>query len=226
MRYLLAVLTCLIRPLLPARYRERWPWEPPLPESSLDHASAYLHTIASVLLWGVIFVAYQQAYALKVTALLADDRASGEVGPLTWYGLVCFFSFFFTPWGILLTLYVFDSAIRLIHVLGSGEGMGSLFFAVPVWLAEKTLRGAREARMTRVYGKASEADRIAVVGEGLTVRANRPHEEWTSTHTFAYRGGLYKLRGVCEDAEGPRNCFLYRFDPWPDRETVRRVVHL
>jgi hypothetical protein len=195
-------------------------------ESVLSHASAYLHAIVSLVLWGIVFVAYEKAYALKVTALLADDRGSGDVGPLTWYGMVCFFSFFFTPWGIVLTLYVTDSAVRLIHTLGSGEGMGSLFLAAPLWVAGKVLDAAEEVRMTKLYGKAGQPDRVAVSGEGLVVRSNRPHEEWTVLYTYTHCGVLYKLKSSCEEPEGPRRCFLYRFDPWPDREMVRRIVRV
>ncbi len=226
MRYLLACLTFLIWPLLPARFRALWPWDPPMEESVLSHASAYLHAIVSLVLWGIVFVAYEEAYALKVTALLADDRGSGDVGPLTWYGMVCFFSFFFTPWGIVLTLYITDSAVRLIHALGSGEGMGSLFLAAPLWIAGKVLDAAQEVRMTNLYGKAGQPDRVAVSGEGLVVRSNRPHEEWTALYTYTHGGVLYRLKSSCEEPEGPRRCFLYRFDPWPDRETVRRIVRV
>lgn len=226
MRYVLAVLTCLIWPLLPARFRALWPWELPADDGVLAQTSAYVHMIASVLLWGVVFIAYEKAYSLKVAGLIADDRGSGEVGLLTWYGMVCFFSFFFTPWGMLLSVYIVDSAVRLIHALGTGEPMGSFFLAAPLWVAGKLADRAKEGQMTARYGRAGLPDRIVVQGEGLVVRATRPHEEWNALYTYSHRGVLYKLHSFCEDAEGSRRCFLYRFEPWPDRETVRRLVAL
>ncbi len=226
MRYLLAVLTCLVWPVLPARYRALWPWELPADDGVLGQASAYAHAIASVLLWGVVFIAYEKAYSLKVAGLIADDRGSGEVGLLTWYGMVCFFSFFFTPWGMLLSVYIVDSAVRLVHALGTGEPMGSVFLSAPLWFAGKVADRAKEARMTALYGSAGESDRISVEGDGLVVRATRPHAEWNALYTFSHRDTLYRLRSFCEGAEGARRCFIYRFEPWPDGETVRRVVAL
>ncbi len=192
----------------------------------LAQVSAYFHGIASVLVWGIVFVAYEKAYALRVAALIADDRGSGEVGLLTWYGMVCFFSFFFTPWGMLLSVYIVDSAVRLVHSLGTGEPMGSIFLAAPLWAAGKVLDQVREGRMTALYGRADQPDRIAVQGDGLALRAARPHEEWSALYTYSHAGMLYRLKSFCEEKEGERRCFLYRFEPWPDRETVRRVVAL
>ena len=104
--------------------------------------------------------------------------------------------------------------------------MGSIFLAAPLWVAGKALDRVREERMTALYGRANQPDRIAVQGDGLAVRATRPHGEWSANYTYSHAGIFYRLKSFCEDTEGGRRCFLYRFEPWPDRETVRRVVAL
>jgi hypothetical protein len=222
--YLKAVLTFFLLPLLPERFRERWPWDPPLGIGPLSHISVWLHAVAALSAWAVVFVLYQEAYAEKVSEALASTDS--EPGAITFLGAVTFFSFFFSLRGILMNLVLVDAAARLIHVVGSGEPMGSAFLAVPLYLAGKLLDYGREARLTAAYGLASEPDRILLQGDGLVVRANRPHDTWHAILTYAYGEKHYRLEGHREAQEGKKRCYEYLLGPWPDRETVRKIVRL
>lgn len=226
MRYLLSVLSFFLVPLLPEKFRDMWPWELPMSMDSLAHISAYMHTVISIVSWMVGLVLYQEKAAEMVTAALADERGSGEVGRLTWYGMVTFWSFFASPQGILLTLYVLDSAARIIHAATAGGPMGSLFFSVPLYFVGKLVDATTEAKRTAVYGNADAPDRISHLAEGLVLRSNRPHADWHGDLTYEFEGAFYQMGNVNEGTEGARICYEYYFKPWPERVIVRSVVHL
>lgn len=224
MGYLKAALTAILLPLLPARYRKKWPWSHPWSVAVVDHASAFVHVVGALVAWGLVFIFYQQAYAERVAEALAEtDR---EPGALTWLGAVTFFSFFFSAQGILLTLIVVDGAARAIHVVASGEPMGSLFLALPLLLVDTVAGCVRKARMTSLYGKKGEPDRVTRVGDGLLLKANRPHDAWHRHLTFASGERFYRLDSMGEGRDGDRRCFEYRFRPWIENEPIRSVVRL
>ena len=224
MKYLLALVSAVILPMLPERYQRRWPWAPPASLETLGTLSAYGNTIAAAAVGAVAFILYQQSYSERVTELIANE--TGDASFITWYGAVMWISFFFTPAGLLCFLYLADSAVRATHTLTTGTPMGSLFFALPLWLWEIAARGWMEQRMTARYGPADAPDRIAPVGDGFLLRANRPHEEWTPLLAFSVADRLYQLTSCGEGVDGPRRCYEYRFRPWPDHHTVRRIVVL
>lgn len=226
MGFLKGVLSFLIVPLLPERFRRAWPWSLPLGLGPTAHISAYLHMVASVVAWFFGFILYQQAYAERVTALVADDRGSGDTGAITWLGMVTFVSFFFSVRGVLLNLYVIDSLARITHSVSSGEPLGSLFLWVPLFLVGKAQDLAREAKMTALYGKVGEPDRATPIGDGLLVRANRTHGAWHKHLTFGFGDRFYRLDSMGEGMDGERRCFEYRFRPWTDNEPIRSVVRL
>lgn len=224
MRFAKAVFSFFLLPLLPRRFRASWPWIPPASVEALAHVSVWMHMVASLVAYGLSFVIYQQAYAEKVAEAIAETDA--EPGAITWYGAVTFFSFFFTPQGLLLGTYVVDSAARFTHVMTTGEPMGSLFLSAPLLLAGRLLDWSRERKLTRRYGPASEPDRVSFSGDGLVLRANRPHTTWHGLLTYGYGEGMYKLQGFREAKDGERRCFEYLFGPWPDRDMVRKIVRL
>jgi hypothetical protein len=223
MRWFITLLSFVVLPWLPERHQRRWPWEPPASLGALAQVSAYANSIVAVVFWGTAFVLYQKTYGDQVSALIYQN---GDVSYITWYGMVTFFSFFATPAGILLTLYLADSGVRLVHALGTGEPMGSLFLAAPIalWgvLSGTTLRLLMRLRC----GPAGVPDRIVQAGNGLIVRASRPHDEWSDRVAFARDGRLYALHSAGWGREGSRRCYEYRLTPWPERATVRRVVEL
>lgn len=224
MKALKGVLTFFLLPLLPQNVRALWPWAPPASVEALGHVSAWMHVVTSLVTYGLGFVCYQQAYAEKVAQAIAETDA--EPGAITWYGAVTFFSFFFTVQGFFSALYVADSGIRFVHVLTTGEAMGSVFLSAPLLLVAKLTAGVREGRMTERYGPATAPDRLIVQGDGLVVRANRPHTAWHSLLTYGLGSGFYKLQGCREGRDGERRCFEYLFGPWPEREMVRKIVRL
>ena len=224
MRFVKGVLSFFLLPLLPRRFRALWPWDPPASVEALAHISAWMHVVASLVAYGLCFILYQQAYAEKVAEAVAETDS--EPGAITWLGAVTFFSFFFTPQGILLGTYVVDSGIRFVHVMTTGEPMGSVFFSVPLLLVAKLTEGIRERRLTRRYGPAAAPDRVCLQGGGLVVRANRAHPAWHGLLTYGFGDGLYKLQGFREGKDGERRCFEYLFGPWPERDMVRKVVRL
>ena len=223
MRWLITLLSFVVLPCLPERCQRRWPWELPASLGALAHVSAYVNTIVAAVSWGTAFVLYEKAYGDKVSALIYQ---SGDASYITWYGMVTFFSFFATPAGILLTLYLADSSVRLVHALGTSEPMGSLFFVAPMALWGVPSAGALRLEMRLRCGPAGVPDRIVPVGNGLIVRASRPHGEWSDQVAFARDGRLYALYSKGWGREGNRRCFEYRLTPWPERATVRRVVDL
>jgi hypothetical protein len=220
----MSLLTFLLVPLLPERVQERWPWPLPASLGVMAHASAYLNTIAAAVAWAVTFVVYQKAYAERLTEIIANE--TGDASYITWYGTVTYFSFLFTPAGILLTLYLLDSGARLTHALANGGPMGSLFFCLPVWLGEKATEGWRRREMTARYGRPDAPDRIREIGDGLLLCSNRPHETWHALLTFSYGGRLYQLTSHGEGIEDGHPCFEYRLRPWPDQQMVRALVIL
>jgi hypothetical protein len=222
--YLKAVLTAILLPLLPGRYRKMWPWPAPWGPAVLDHASAYAHIVGALVAWGIVFVLYQKAYAEKVSEALAETDAAP--GAVTWLGAVTFFSFFFSAQGLLLTVAVFDGAARFIHVLATGEPMGSLFLALPLLLVDAVRLGVDKTRMTALYGREGEPDRMTPVGDGLLLKANRPHGAWHRHLTFASGERFYRLDSVGEGRDGDRRCFEYRFRPWIENEPIRSIVRL
>jgi hypothetical protein len=128
--------------------------------------------------------------------------------------------------GALLTLWIGDSAARLVTALASGEPLGSLFLWAPFRVVDGVLRTVEEGRRTRTYGLPTEPDRIET-GEGyLAVRSNRPHGDWNSALTFLYGGRFYRLQSMAEAPEGGTRSFVYRMAPWPDAEPIRRLVRL
>jgi hypothetical protein len=223
-RYLLALVSLVLLPMLPERYQRRWPWTPPASLEALGTLSAYGNTLAAAVAGGLAFILYQQSYSERVTELIANE--TGDVSFITWYGALMWISFFFTPVGLLCLLYLADSAVRVTHTLITGSPMGSLFFALPLWLWELSTAGWRERRMRALYGPAQAPDRITHVGDGFLLRANRPHEEWTSLMAFSLGDRLYQLASRGEGADGQRRCYEYRFRPWPDHHLVRRIVVL
>lgn len=224
MNYLLAFLSAVFLPMLPERYQRRWPWPPPASLEALGTLSAYCNTIAAAVVGAVAFILYEKAYSERVTELIYNE--TGDVSYITWYGAVMWVSFFFTPAGFFCLLYLGDSAVRAAHTLTTGTPMGSLFFAVPIWTWEKVTRRWRERRLTARYGPADAPDRITPVGDGVLLRANRPHDEWTTLLTYSIGGRLYQLTSWGEGSEGHRRCIEYRFRPWPENYTVRRIVVL
>lgn len=224
MRHLAAPLSVLVLPMLPERYQRRWPWPAPLSLEALGVLSAYAHTLVSVAFGGICMVLYVQSYSERITELMVQ---SGDAGRVTWFGMVPFFSFFFTPLGLFCTLYLADSAVRAIHTLGTGTPMGSLFFALPLWLWEKGAGLARAGRLAARYGSAATPPRVRRSGEDLLVRCSRPFPEWNDRLTFAFGEELYRLDGLGEALEGGKRCFEYRFRPWAwEQGTVRSVVRL
>lgn len=223
MRWLITLLSFVVLPCLPERHQRRWPWELPASLGALAHVSAYVNAIVATVSWGIAFVLYQKAYGDQVSALIYQ---SGDASYITWYGMVTFFSFFATPAGILLTLYLADSGVRLVHALGTGEPMGSLFLVAPMALWGVLSTGALQLQRRLQCGPAGVPDRIVPAGTGLIVRAARPHDEWNDRVAFAHDGRLYALRSAGWGREGNRRCFEYRLTPWPERATVRRVVDL
>ena len=220
------VLTIVLFPLLPRRYRQRWPWEIPVPEPALVWFTVFLHILLSVLLWGFAFTGYQKAFGDRIAEMLADPRGSGEVGNITFYGIIGFFAFFFTLKGFLAWAYLLDSVLRFVVAATISGFMGSLFLEVPLLLIDWARGGLDQARMVRTYGRAEEPDRIIESEGGLLIRACRPHPEWHGLLGFHFKGSLYRLEAMAEVPEGARRCFEYRFGPWPDSEIVRRIVIL
>lgn len=219
-------LTLLILPLLPADYRRRWPWPSPVPEGWWDALTVYLHASVALVVFIGLFITYQQQAGEMVSAAVASEQGGGEVGRITWYGTVTFFAFFFSPMGLLSTLFLTDSAVRMIHRFGTNEPMGSVFLWVPLRLWDGLRSLGREGRMTARYGPASAPDRLTAEGQGLIVRTSRPRPEWSPDHAYVHGGRFFRLGRWGEEGDGARRCFAYRFEPWPERDTVRRVVHL
>lgn len=219
-----ALLAFLLWPLLPEGWRRRWPWPLPASPSVLAHLSSTLCVVASVVAWYGLFVLYAEGYGERISALLAEqDR---EPGPITWYGLPVFFSFFFTGKGALVTLWLGDSVARAVCAAASGEPLGSLFLWAPLRLVEGGVQALEEAERTRRYGRAGEPDRIRLEGETLLVSANRPHAGWNPLLTFRYGGRFFRLCSMAEVPEGRRRAFLYRLAPWRENDPIRRVVDL
>ena len=219
------LLTGLVGPLLPERYRHLWPWPELLGTPGVQTGHAFLCAVAGVVLWMMGLVADQTEMAERVAALLADDKGTGWVGPVTHYGLVTYFAYVFTLRGFFLTLLLWDGIVRAVAAGASKSAPGTLFLAVPLGLARLAARGLRAADMRRRYGKASVPDVILQDEDGIRVRRTRPHPEWNAHLAYRYGGKFYRLHHFEEDAVAQgRPCFEYRFTPWPEGETLRRIV--
>src|SRR5512143_702535 len=221
------VVTTLFAPLLPERYRCRWPWPEVIGLPGIQSAHGYLWTLAGFLFWAWGFILYQTEMSELVVAVATDERGSGDVGPITHYGLILYFAFLFTPRGFLLTVLALDGLTRGIAGAMTGSVPGSLYLAVPLAVARWLQAGWRRSRMTSRYGKASEPDRLVEEGDRLRVRRTRPHPEWNADLAFRYRDKLYRLHNFDAVAvvQG-RLCFEYTFTPWPEGRTLRRVVNI
>lgn len=219
--------TNLIMPCLPEKFRKMWTWPSYWSRSTSAHVSAYVQSVVSLILYTSLLVPYVHAYGEKIAEMIADPNGKGSAAFITWYGMVAFFSFFFTAAGFLVTIFLVDSAVRFIHVLGTGEAMGSLFFSAPLFLAGIVIDRVREIRMTARYGPADKPDVITVEEDGrLTVRSSRPHREWTTLFTYELQDKLYELIDTGTESPAEEDAFLYGMKTWPDRRIIRRLVKL
>jgi len=219
--------TNLIMPCLPERFRKSWTWPSVWSHSTSAHVSAYVQGVVSLILYMSLLVPYVHAYGERISAMLNDPNGEGSAAFITWYGMVAFFSFFFTAAGFLATIFLVDSAIRFIHVLSTGEAMGSLFFSAPLLLVGIVIDRVRETRMTARYGPAEKSDSITIdKGRNLSVRSSRPHDEWSSLLTYTLGDELYELVNEGADPIVEENAFLYLMQPWPEGRIIRRLVRL
>ena len=221
------LLTAVAVPFLPERYRTIWPWPELVNMPGLQTAQAFLCAVAGVVFWFWGQVVYQKQMAEMVTAILADERGSGDVGTITHYGLVTYFAFMFTVKGSLLTLFLLDGIARATAGAMSGVVPGTLFVAVPFLFWRLARRGVREVAMISRYGMAHGPDTVFQEGDTLCVRRTRPHPEWNAHLAFRFDGKLYRLHNYDDHARADgRPCFEYQFTPWPEGETLRRVVDI
>ncbi len=227
LRALAVALTFLAGPLLPRPYRRFWPW-PELQESgALQLFHAYLHAVASVVVWMTGLVAFVKAFGDRYTEALMDPQhGTGDPSYLTWYGLIGFFAFLVSPGGILKGLYMADSVVRAVGGAMHRTVPGTLFLALPLGLVGVLARRAREQAMTARYGPPGAPDRLEVRGESLFVWTTRPRDEWHNLLAFSHGGRLYRLVWRGEVSGGARRAFEHRFEPWPGAMPVRRVVLL
>ncbi len=221
------LLTALVAPFLPERYRTIWPWQELVNMPGLQTAQAFLCAVAGVVFWFWGQVVYQKQMAEMVAAILADERGSGNVGTITHYGLVTYFAFMFTVKGFFLTLFLLDGIARATAGAMSGVVPGTLFLAIPFLFWRLARRGVREVVMIFRYGTAHKPDSVIQEGDTLCVRRTRPHPEWNAHLAFRHEDKLYRLHHYDDRAHANgRPCFEYWFKPWPEGQTLRRVVSI
>ncbi len=219
------VLTVFFGPLLPERSRHRWPWSDLLRMDGIQSAHGFLWAVLGVIFWAWGFVLYQAEMSDLVASLVTDERGSGDVGPITHYGLIFYFAFLVTPRGFLLTLLLLDGVVRAVAGGMAGSVPGSLYLAVPLAAGRLTARAWHAARMTSRYGKADEPDRLLEEGDRLRVLRTRPHPEWNADQAFRFGERLYQLHNYNPEAfVRGRLRFEYTFTPWPEGRTLRRVL--
>ena len=226
--YAALIITVLLGPLLPERYRPSWPRPDLMETPGVQTSHAFLCTLVAFALWAWGFILYQAAMSELVTTLMTDPNQhyDGDVAP-THLGMVMYFAYLFTPRGALATIFLIDSVARLVAGAMSGKVPGSLYLAVPLALFRLVKRVVHEGTLTARYGPASEPDRISVEGDLLKVRRTRPHPEWNAHLAFRHDGKLYKLHNYDDGALfGGRPCFEYQFKPWPEDAILRRVVDI
>lgn len=221
------VLTTVVAPLLPERYRSRWPWADFIGMPGVQSVHGYLWALLGVGFWTWGFVVYQGEMSELVTSVIADERNTGEVGPITHYGLVLYFAYLVTAKGFLLTVLLLDGVVRGVAGAMSGTVPGNIYlwmiFSAGRWTGEL----AGEARRTARYGKRDEPDQIFQEGDLLRVRRTRPHPEWNADQAFRCGERFYCLHNYDPEARaGDRLCVEYTFTPWPEGRTLRRVVAL
>jgi len=220
-------LTFLLGPLLPERYRKTWPWPDLMGLQGLQTWHGFFWAFGAAILWFVGLIAYQKEMAEVVTAIVASDSGSGDVGAITHYGLVTFFAYFFTVHGALLTVLLLDGVARGAAGAMTGRVPGSVYLAGPLGLIRLVGIGLRAQRMTSLYGKSSEPDRVGIEGGVLKVRRTRPHPEWNADLAYRFGDKLYRLHNYDDHAFAQgRPCFEYQFTPWPEGTTLRRVVDI
>jgi hypothetical protein len=218
-------LTMLFAPLLPERYRGRWPWSDAVGLPGLQTLHGVLWAFAGIVFWAWGFILYQTEMSDLVTAVITDERSTGDVGPITHYGLILYFSYLVTPRGFLLTVLLLDGVVRGVAGAMSGVVPGNIY----VWTVLSAGRWAGElagaARRTARYGRMNQPDEILEEGGMLRVRRTRPHTDWNADQAFRYGERLYCLHNYDPEARsGDRLCVEYTFKPWPEGRTLRRVV--
>jgi hypothetical protein len=221
------VLTVLFAPLLPERYRSRWPWSDLVGLPGVQTLHGVLWAVAGLVFWAWGFILYQAQASDLVAAVLTDERSTGDVGPITHYGLILYFAYLVTPKGLLLTILLLDGAVRSVAGAMSGAVPGNVY----VWIIFSVGRGARElageARRTALYGRPDEPDEIVEEGGLLRVRRTRPHPEWNADQAFRFGERFFCMHNFDPEARaGARLCVEYTFTPWPEGSTLRRVVDL
>ena len=225
--YLRCLLTFLLGPLLPEQYRKTWPWPDLLGLQGLQAWHGLIWAFGAAILWFVGLIAYQKEMAELVTAMVASDAGSGDVGAITHYGLVTFFAYFFTIRGALLTVLLLDGVARGTAGAMTGRVPGTFYLAGPLGLIRLAGIGLQAHRMSSLYGKSSEPDRVSIEGGVLKVRRTRPHPEWNADQAYRFGEKLYRLHNYDEHAFAQgRPCFEYQFTPWPEGKTLRRVMDI
>jgi hypothetical protein len=219
------VLTTVVAPLLPERYRSRWPWADVIGMPGVQSMHGYLWAFLGIGFWAWGFILYEGEMADLVAAVVTDDRSSGDVGPITHYGLVLYFAYLVTAKGFLLTVLLLDGVVRGVAGATSGTVPGNIY----LWMIFSLGRWARElggeARRTSRYGKRDEPDQIFQEGGLLRIRRTRPHADWNADQAFRYGERLYCLHNFDPEVQaGERLCVEYTFKPWPEGRTLRRVV--
>jgi|WetSurMetagenome_2_1015567.scaffolds.fasta_scaffold65759_3 hypothetical protein len=221
------VLTTLFAPLLPERYRSRWPWSDLVGLPGVQTLHGVLWAVAGLVFWAWGFILYQQEASDLVVAVLTDERNPGDVGPITHYGLILYFAYLVTPRGFLLTFLLLDGAVRGVAGAMSGVVPGNFY----VWMLLSAGRWAgelaSEARRTARYGRPEEPDEVVQEGGLLRVRRTRPHPEWNADQAFRFGEKFFCLHNYDPEArKGDKLCVEYTFTPWPEGRTLRRVVNL
>jgi len=221
-----AFVTFVVLPCLPERYRKLWPWDAPISISTLGLISGATHLLASAIVLCIVFMYHQEAFSSDVTDTLVNPDGTGQPGPVTWYGMVGFFTFTFTLKGLLLEIWTIDSLIRFYHASVTSTPLGSVFFSAPLYLFDRLRGWLESSRMTSRYGRADQPDRIVQEGDGLLLRSTRPHPNWGRLTAFSRGDSFYRLVSSGEGTVDGRPCFEYRLSPWPANDVIREIVPL
>jgi len=200
-----------------------------VPEAFSQWFNSILHLALSLIIWEVVFTAYQIEFGDRVAeATWQGSQKNPELlGTFVhWAGIIGFFTFLFTLKGLFVWTYLLDSLVRLASMAAIRKHNASIFLFAPLWLLDHAKRAYSDARTIEKYGSAYEPDRLFETKEGFCVRSTRSHEEWHAQMTFRYKGSLYRLDSETEVQEGKRHCHECRFSPWPENWIIRRVVVL
>jgi len=210
----LCILTGALASLLPEKHRPRALRD--LSDVKLGGTiTAAAEIIAGVALLASGYTAYVSETASRLVTSSWQhnvDLVPLQVGGLT---LTALASYLITPRCLFAEYIAFEGVVRLLAVVGAGEIIPILPFAL---VQQVESRGRR--RLQRWKQGPPVPDLVVEEGSGIIIASCRP-KSWTNLTTIVWKDQMYELADA-QNGASPRP-FIYRLTARPEGKIIRGI---